>query len=193
MFGMSPSNGIFFLSRAAEGLGAAAGVPPLLAHLTDTTDRDPSLRARVMSYFELSLLAGLALGGLLGSQLWRLAHRGAFTALAAIYLLCSALLYFGAAGNRIHNGREVVAGLFRALGDPSVRRLAPIWVCVNAIVGLWLGPTLTFLMTGEPRNGSLSPEYLPSSRTTWGGCCSAMRWCLVQASASGAWCCRISR
>jgi MFS family permease len=53
LFGMSTLTGIFFLSRASEGLGAAAGVPPLLAHLTDATDRDPALRARVMSYFEL--------------------------------------------------------------------------------------------------------------------------------------------
>ena len=151
MFGMSASSGIFFLSRATEGVGAAAGVPPLLAHLTDATDRDPALRARVMSYFELSLLAGLALGGLLGSQLWRIAHQGAFTALAVIYLLCSALLYVGAAGSGIHHGRTAVAGLFRALGDPSVRRLAPVWVCVNAIVGLWLGPAIIFLMTGKPR------------------------------------------
>ena len=45
LFGMSTLNGIFFLSRVNEGLGAAAGVPPLLAHLTDATDRDPALRA----------------------------------------------------------------------------------------------------------------------------------------------------
>src|SRR5262245_34907571 len=95
LFGMSTVTGIFFLSRACEGLGAAAGVPPLLAHLTDATDRDPALRARVMSYFELSLLAGLAFGGLLGSELWRMTHRHAFTALAAIYLLCGVLFYFG--------------------------------------------------------------------------------------------------
>src|SRR5262249_28223430 len=58
MFGMSEWVSIFFLSRAIEGVGAAAGVSPLLAHITDVTDRDPTLRARAMSYFELSLLAG---------------------------------------------------------------------------------------------------------------------------------------
>lgn len=155
MFGMSSSTGIFFLSRTGEGMGAAAGVPPMLAHLTDATDRNPTLRARVMSYFELSLLAGFALGGLLGSQLWRLANRDAFTILAGIYLLCSALLYFGGAGSRSHGGREAVAGFFRALNDPSVRRLAPAWICVNAIVGLWLGPTITFLMSGPQRGGQI--------------------------------------
>jgi predicted MFS family arabinose efflux permease len=128
-------------------------VPPLLAHLTDATDRNPTLRARVMSYFELSLLAGFALGGLLGSELWRVAHRGAFTALALIYLLSSALLYAGAAGARSTHKPAALSGLVRALNDPSVRRLAPAWVAVNAIVGLWLGPTLTFLMTGQPRAG----------------------------------------
>lgn len=155
MFGMAGSSGIFFLSRTTEGLGAAAGVPPLLAHLTDATDQDPALRARVMSYFELSLLAGLAFGGLLGSQLWRLAQTNAFTVLAAIYLLCSVLLYFGAAGSRGHSGSEALAGFSRAFHDPAVRRLAPAWICVNAIIGLWLGPTVTFLLTGQARSGQL--------------------------------------
>ena len=152
LFGTSGLTSVFFLSRTAEGLGAAAGVPPLLAHLTDVTDGDPALRSRVMSYFELSLLAGLAFGGLLGSQLWSVFHRGAFAAVAAVYLLCSVLLYFGAAGSRSHSADEALAGLRRALREPSLRRLAPAWVCVNAIVGLWLGPTVTFLMTSKPQH-----------------------------------------
>ena len=57
MFGMTGLVRVFFLSRSIEGVGAAAGVPPLLAHITDVTDRDAALRARAMGYFELSLLA----------------------------------------------------------------------------------------------------------------------------------------
>lgn len=34
-----------------------------------------------------------------------------------------------------------------ALGHHSLQRLAPVWLCVNTIVGLWLGPTLIFLLT----------------------------------------------
>src|SRR6516165_5980812 len=70
LFGMTGMVGIFFISRGLEGAGAAAVTPPLLAHLTDATDHKPGLRAKAMSYFELSLLAGLALGGLLAGQLW---------------------------------------------------------------------------------------------------------------------------
>lgn len=62
LFGMSSRTGIFFLSRTVEGLGAAAEPPSLLSYLTDITEGNHSLRARVMSYFELSLLAGFALG-----------------------------------------------------------------------------------------------------------------------------------
>jgi predicted MFS family arabinose efflux permease len=153
LFGMSGWAGIFFLSRTLEGLGAAAGVPPLLAHITDVTEHDPALRARAMSYFELSLLAGLALGGLLGAELWHLLRTAAFAAVASVYLVCAGLLYFGAAGSRGHGGQEALAGLARALRQPSLRRLAPVWLCVNSIVGLWLGPTLTFLLAQKARSG----------------------------------------
>jgi MFS family permease len=147
MFGMSRWVSIFFLSRTIEGIGAAAGAPPLLAHITDTTDRDPALRARAMGYFELSLLAGLALGGLMGAQLWRIFHTTAFAMAAYAYLISAGLLYFGAAGSKGRGRQEAMAGFWGALHQPSLLRLAPVWLCVNAIVGLWLGPTLSFLLT----------------------------------------------
>jgi len=147
LFGLTGLVGIFFVSRGLEGIGAAAVAPPLLAHLTDVTDRDPGLRAKVMSYFELSLLAGLALGGLLAGQLWRWLGARAFGAVALVYVISAGLLYAGAVGSRSHGSRQAVTGFFRALRQPSLQRLAPVWLCVNTIVGLWLGPTLIFLLT----------------------------------------------
>lgn len=147
LFGMTGLVSIFFLSRALEGLGASAVTPPLLAHLTDVTEDNAGLRAKAMSYFELSLLAGLALGGLAGGELWHWEGTKGFALVALIYLLSAGLLFFGAAGSRSHGTRQAIAGFFRALRQPSLQRLAPIWLCVNAIVGLWLGPTLIFLLT----------------------------------------------
>ena len=152
MFGMTGWVSIFFLSRAIEGLGAAAVAPPLLAHITDLTENNPALRARAMSYFELSLLAGLALGGLIGAQLWHAFHTAAFASVASIYLLCAVLLYVGAAGSQGHGAHQALSGFWRALHQPSLRHLAPVWLCVNSIVGLWLGPTLTFLLTQKVRS-----------------------------------------
>ena len=45
-------NILFVASRCLEGLAAAAGVPALLAHLTDATAGQAVLRARMMSYYK---------------------------------------------------------------------------------------------------------------------------------------------
>lgn len=149
LFGLTDAVGIFVMSRALEGLAAAAGVPALLAHLTDATAGSRRLRARAMSYFELSLLAGLALGGVIGSQLWANLHTGAFTALAFVYVCAAVLLFIGSVGSVGHRTSDLWQGLRRALGTPQLRRLAPVWLCMNAIIGLWLGPTLYFLLTNR--------------------------------------------
>ncbi len=149
LFGVTHEASVFVMSRALEGLAAAAGVPALLAHLTDATAGDHALRARAMSYFELSLLAGLALGGIVGAQLWSLLGTGAFTALAFLYVVAALLLFVGSVGSRRHRGADVWQGLRRSLATPALRRLAPVWLCMNAILGLWLGPTLYFLLTNR--------------------------------------------
>ncbi len=140
LFGMSGVVTIFFLSRALEGVSAAASSPPLLAHFADITQDAPLLRGRVMGFFELSLLAGLALGGLVGGVLWDLAHTLAFSLLAAVYLVVAGLFYFGIkpAADRLTHPVNVLGGLRNALLDPALRRLAPAWLAMNAIIGLWL-------------------------------------------------------
>ncbi len=84
LFGMTGMVSIFFVSRALEGIGSAAVAPPLLAHLTDVTDHKPALRAKAMSYFELSLLTGLALGGLVAGKVWGWLGPHAFAAIALV-------------------------------------------------------------------------------------------------------------
>ena len=100
-----------------------------------------------MSYFEISLLAGLALGGVAGGQLWHWLGTKAFAATAFVYLMSAALLYIGAAGSRSHGMSAAATGFVRALKQASLRSLAPVWLCVNTIAGIWLGPTLVFLLT----------------------------------------------
>jgi MFS family permease len=152
LFGMTGSVSLFFVSRGLEGIGAAAVAPPLLAHLTDVTEHNTALRAKVMSFFELSLLAGLALGGLLAGQLWVWLDKNAFGAVALVYIFSAGLLYAGAIGSHAHGRATAIDGFFRALRHPSLLRLAPAWLCVNTIVGLWLGPTFIFLLTHNSRS-----------------------------------------
>jgi MFS family permease len=147
LFGLTHSTSIFFASRTLEGLSAAAVVPALLAYLTVETEGDPSLRVKVMSFFELTLLAGLGLGGVVASQFYRHWGPGSFFAVGGIYLLCSILIFTGAIGRRRVAIASPFADLKNVLKLPALRHLAPVWLCVNSVVGLWLGPTLPFLLT----------------------------------------------
>jgi MFS family permease len=153
LFGWTRHVGVFAFSRVLEGLAAAASVPALLAHEVDETAGDAGLRARVMSYFELSLLAGLAVGGVLGSQLWRRFGSEAFVVLALVYVGAAVMLFGGGAGSQGAGPAQAFAGLWRSLQQPALRRLAPMWLCMNAIIGLWLGPTLYFLLTRHSTSG----------------------------------------
>jgi MFS family permease len=154
LFGLSTRTVILFLGRGIEGLGAAASSPAILAHLADLTSRDAKLRATVMSYFELTLLGGLALGGLAGGELWRWQGSGAFASAAVLYGIAALLLYLGGTGGHAgHGAAEAILGLRRAFQSRSLRRLAPVWLCANSLVGLWLGPTLSFLLVDKTAPG----------------------------------------
>jgi MFS family permease len=169
LFGVTQDVSVFVVSRALEGLAAAAGVPALLAHLTDATADDSRLRARAMSYFELSLLAGLALGGIVGGRLWAGFNTGAFSALALLYGVAAFLLVVGGVGGVAHRGADVWHGLRRALATPQLRRLAPVWICMNAIIGLWLGPTLYFLLTNRSNDSQMLSGLLADEPSELGG------------------------
>jgi MFS family permease len=147
LFVVSGSTSIFFLSRLLEGVGAAAIVPALLAYITDVTEGRPALRVKAMSYFELTLLAGLALGGIVAGQLFRVLHAGAFAMVALAYLGCALILFINISGRPARHLTSPLEDLKQVLRLPSIRHLAPVWLCVNSVVGLWLGPTLPFLLT----------------------------------------------
>src|SRR6266851_5234851 len=156
LFGMTGQVSIFFLSRALEGMAAAAIAPALLAHLTDITDGNRPQRARVMSYFELSLLGGLGVGGLLAGQLWDRLPSTAFSLVAVVYLAASVCMLIGTGDSR-HPSADKWHGFVAVTRDPNIRHIAPLMLCVSAIVGLWLGPTLPFLLTHR----SVAHQYIP--------------------------------
>jgi MFS family permease len=142
LFAVSRSPSIFFVSRLLEGASAAAIVPALLAFLTDATEGDSARRARIMSFFELTLLVGLALGGVLAAQLFRTLHAGAFAVVSVLYLVCGAILYRSVRGGTVGHLQNPLDDLRQVVRLPSLRQLAPVWLCVNAVVGLWLSSTL---------------------------------------------------
>ncbi|MEO8484361.1 MAG: MFS transporter [Acidobacteriota bacterium] len=162
-FGLTREVPVFFVSRALEGFAAAASMPAMLAHLSDATAANAARRARVMSFFELSLLAGLALGGLAGSQLWAAIGPRAFLVLAVAYAVGSVVLFLAGTGAKARGSHAAMAGFRRSLREPALRQLAPIWLCMNVILGLWLGPTFVFLLTRESASGQLLAGLLATA------------------------------
>src|SRR5260370_32981966 len=75
---------------------------------------------------------------------------------AVVYLAASVCLLIGAGGGRRRSvvGRHKLGTVIR---DPNMRHIAPLMLCVSAIVGLWLGPTLPFLLTHR----SVAHQYIP--------------------------------
>ena len=130
----------FFVSRSLEGGAWAASATSILAYLTDLTENAKHIRGRVMAIFEVTLLTGIALGGPVGAGLWQRLGTTAFATTAGVYLLSSAAFWIGARGSDKRSTEEAFAGLKHA-------RLAPAWLAINAIIGIWMGPMITFLLT----------------------------------------------
>lgn len=127
-----------FAAKLCQGLSAGISTPPMLSVLADEAGEDDARRGRVMAWFEAATILGLASGVVAAGFLWDLLHLWAFGAVAGLYIL--SLLALGAvpvqqgAGARTGHWRlnELVGGLRHVLG------LAPAWVAVNAVVGVWL-------------------------------------------------------
>ena len=96
------------------------------------------------------------MGGIVAAQLFRLLHAGAFPAVAVLYLACAVILFRSISGGSSRHLANPLEDLKQVWRLPSIRRLAPVWLCVNAVVGLWLGPTLPFLLTER----STKAQYL---------------------------------
>lgn len=148
---------IFFVSRALEGAGNAATQPGILAHLTDSTQNARHLRGKVMSWFELTLFLGIAIGNLLSGALWNRFHTNSFAMLSIFYVLAAAVFWWGTAGEETQKKthltlRQALQGTRAAAADPALRRLAMPWFMFNAVTGLWLSQ-FAFLLSGPERAG----------------------------------------
>lgn len=156
LFVLGNGTSTFYVARMTEGIAAAASTPATLAHLTSVGEELPERRGSIMSWFELSLIGGFALGAPLAGYLWREWGRSAFSTVAVVYLVGGALMTLGTWGERRRQQTRGMNHLKETLLNRRVLRLVPAWLSMNAIVGLWLSPVLPFLLTAD----SDSRQYL---------------------------------
>jgi MFS family permease len=129
---------LLFVTRLMEGSAVASNTPATLSFLSAAAAGDATLRARSVSYFQIAVIGGAALGGLLGGTLYGALGTIGFLVLAAFYILSWAL--FLRVPARLPNQPEAAAhsNPLALLRQRSLWFFAPAWIAVNAILGLWL-------------------------------------------------------
>ncbi len=155
--------------QVIAGISSAMQVPAVLGYLADYTSRTPSRRLRVMSLYELATSGGIAAGVICGGLAWDRLGRYAFMLLASFYLLASVCMLFAPKVSQaieFGNVRALLVRYWRIVRTPRLFIFIPAWICVNALVGVWFGPQLTFILA---KTGYNSHQHLMGSLSGPGG------------------------
>ncbi len=150
---------LLLFTRLLEGISTAANAPATLGYIAETTSHSAKLRARVVGWFEVATIGGMALGFALGGWLWR--HFGtptyflgipltspAFALNAVVYLASLVILWFGLNEYREAKrvvpettARQAIANYWKLFVNPKVQSFAPAWIAINAVLGVWINLT----------------------------------------------------
>ena len=152
---------LLLFTRILEGISTAANAPATLGYIAEATAHSQRLRARVVGFFEIATIGGVALGFSLGGWLWR--NFGtpaivagipltspAFALNALIYIASLLILFFGLgeiretkrASRTVSHSLKHYASL---LANKSVQSFAPAWIAINAVLGVFINLTARLL------------------------------------------------
>lgn len=153
---------LLVFTRILEGISTAANAPATLGYLAEATSHSQKLRARMVGFFEIATIGGVALGFSLGGWLWR--NFGAPTLVAGIpltspafalnaliYLASLIILWFGLAEfrevKREQNAEtnHSLKHYLKLLTNKSVQSFAPAWIAINAVLGVFINLTARLL------------------------------------------------
>lgn len=182
-------------TRWLEGMAAAASIPSILGFIAAATSGDEWLRGRVVARFEAATLAGIGLGVVTAGALFELLGPTAFLLNSAVYLVSFLIYRYGVSEPppsplpdevlarvsaepsppvATQSARERYARLLRS---SRVWLLAPTWIALNAIVGVWTSQTV-FQLVRQPRRG-LDDQLLMGGFEPWQVSIGLSVWLLV--------------
>jgi MFS family permease len=148
---------ILSVTRLLEGSATASSVPSILGFIAVATAMDEGLRGKASARFEAATLMGLLGGFVTAGFLWDAIGPTTFLVNAAIYALSFAIYRFGVDPALDATPRHAPAGTSRfdigryrrILTGSHVWLLAPTWIAINAVLGLYTTQTI-FQMTRQP-------------------------------------------
>jgi MFS family permease len=140
---------LLFISRLLGGLSTATNTPASLSYLSAAGNKNAQVRSRSVGYFELAVVAGTALGGMLGGALWDGLGLWGFVGLAVLYMLTWAMLRA-----MPHDVQEKPAATARhnplgLLKNRTLWEFAPAWIAVNALYGVLANNAVRMLADKE--------------------------------------------
>ena len=175
--------GLLIFTRLLEGLSTASNAPATLGYIAETTSHSEKLRIRVVGFYEIATVGGMALGFSLGGWLWRSFGQAAviagipftspaFAANALIYLASLAILWLGIREIREKKKapqaavpvRETLKRYWEILSSPQVAGFAPAWIAINAVLGVWINLTARILTDKHGRANQLLSGLFDSFR-----------------------------
>jgi MFS family permease len=140
-------------TRILEGGATAASVPSILGFIAAATAADELLRGRAVARFEAATLAGLLAGFIVAGGLWQLLGPIAFLVNACIYGVSLLIYRFGVDpkldSSRATNRQMALSRYLDILKGSHVWLLAPTWIAINAVLGLYTTQTI-FQLVKEP-------------------------------------------
>jgi MFS family permease len=178
---------LLVITRMLAGLSTGSAIPATLGYISEATVGRPSLRARIIGFFDLTLVGGTAVGAIAGGYLWKYFGEPrtiagiqlvspAFSINALIYLFSLAIFVWGLRDLRrparetpdqvvphLAAARKKLGHYWEIVKSPAVWLFIPAWVSIFAIIGLWTNNSVG-LMTGKDHfrgqllTGTVAPE-----------------------------------
>ena len=136
-------------TRLLEGSATAASIPSILGFIAGATAIDEGLRGRAVARFEAATLLGLMAGFAVAGPLFELFGAEAFLINGLIYGVSLLIYRYGvdpkieaSAPRRPQEGESSLARYKRILTGTHVWLLAPTWIAINAVLGLYTTQTI---------------------------------------------------
>jgi MFS family permease len=149
-------------TRLLEGAATAASIPSILGFIAVATALDEGLRGKVVARFEAATLAGLLAGFAVAGPMFAILGPVGFLVNGALYLVSLSIYRWGVDRNleasmEAPHAKGTSALDFsryrRILGKSHVWLIAPTWVAINAVLGLFTTQTI-FQLVRDP-----DPEF----------------------------------
>jgi MFS family permease len=144
-------------TRLLEGSATAASIPSILGFIAVATAMDEGLRGKTVARFEAATLAGLLAGFAAAGPLFLIFKAEAFLLNGILYLVSLTIYRWGVDRHleasleapHASTGGFDLSRYKAILGRSHVWLLAPTWVAINAVLGLFTTQTI-FQLVKEP-------------------------------------------